>query len=475
MDFDRTVYDRIVAEFTRFASKLDIADMIFVPISALHGDNVVEPSDRTPWYKGPTVLHHLEHVVVASDHNLIDFRFPVQYVLRPNLDFRGFSGRVASGSIRRGEEIMALPSRKRSRIRNIVTFDGSLEEAQAGESVTLTLEDEIDVSRGEMIVRVNNLPRVENRFEATLCWMDDTKKLDTNIPYRIQHTTRIVQGYVRELRYVIDVNTLHRREATALAFNEIGRVVIETAMPLFLDPYRNNRETGGFILIDPATNLTVAAGMVRYAGSNTDSAQEDLMWQAVSLNTVSEPPAVTTAEYEKRSGHPGHVLWLTGHVRAGKTTLARETTRRLFERGRCVIALDGDRIRQGLCGDLGFGEKDRRENTRRVAQVARMLYESGHIVVCSFVSPRQEMRDFVRALLPDGAFSEVFVDCPVDECRKRDTAGLYEKADRGEIPNFTGVSADYEPPAAPAVHLKTDVSTVGECVDAILAHLEKQL
>ncbi|MCK9522581.1 MAG: sulfate adenylyltransferase subunit CysN [Proteobacteria bacterium] len=475
VNYDEAVFQEISQAFTQFVKKLDIPDVVFVPISALLGDNVVTPSQNMPWYSGSTVMHHLEHVVVSADHNTIDFRFPVQYVLRPNHEFRGFSGRIASGGVRRGEEIMALPSRKRSRIKDIVTFDGNLSEARAGDSVTLTLEDEIDISRGEMIVRVNNLPRIENQFEATLCWFDDTKKLDTATPYRVQHTTRLVQGYVRELRYAIDINTLHRREAQTLELNEIGRVVIETAMPLFLDPYKNNRETGGFILIDPATNLTVAAGMVRYATARTGTEREDFMAQAHSLNVTREFSAISQEAYEERSGHRGYTVWLTGLVRAGKTTIAREVTQQLFAAGRRVIHLDGDVLRHGLSGDLGFSEKDRRENVRRIAQVARLLASTGHVVVCSLVSPRQEMRDFARRLAPRDAFCEVFVDCPIEECRRRDASGLYEKADKGEIPNFTGVSADYEAPVKPDVWLRTDGASPADAAAQLLAYLDARL
>lgn len=475
IDFNKDTYDQIVKDFTNFATKLDIPDMTFVPISALNGDNVVDRSEKTPWYKGPTVLHHLENVVIASDHNLIDFRFPVQYVVRPNLDFRGFAGRISSGTIKVGEEIVALPSRKASKIKEIVTFDGNLEEASAEQSVTLTLEDEIDISRGEMIVRKNNLPRVENKFEATLCWMDDTQKLDYGTPYMVQHTSRIVQGYVRELRYLIDVNTLHRQEAESLDLNEIGRVVIETAMPLFLDPYKNNRETGSFVLIDPATNLTVAAGMVRYASSRTESNRDDLMFNGSSMNIIKESVSVNRADREAKNGHKGHVIWLTGHVRSGKSTIARGVAQTLFDLGKQVFNIDGDIVRQGLCGDLGFNEKDRRESVRRIAQMARLVSDSGLIVICSLISPRQEMRDFARSLMPENTFSEIHVDCSIEECRKRDTDGLFEKAEKGEIPNFTGVSAKYEPPKTPELVVCTDKSSPEESVAAVVNYIQNKI
>ncbi|MBN2528646.1 MAG: sulfate adenylyltransferase subunit CysN [Deltaproteobacteria bacterium] len=476
VDFDKGVYDKIVKDFTAFATKLDIPDMIFVPISALDGDNVVDRSERTPWYTGPTVMHHLENVVISSDHNLIDFRFPVQYVVRPHLNFRGFSGRIPSGTIAVGEEIVALPSRKTSKIKEIVSFDGNQQEAVAGESVVLTLEDEIDISRGEMIVRKNNLPRVENKFEATLCWMDDQRPLDSGTPYIVQHTSRNVQGYIRELRYLIDVNTLHRnKEADTLKLNEIGRVVIETAMPLFLDPYKNNRETGSFILIDPANNLTVAAGMVRYASSRTESNRDDLMFTGASMNIIKENVTVTRAEREARNGHKGHVIWLTGHVRSGKSTIARGVAQTLFEQGKQVFNLDGDVARHGICGDLGFSERDRRESVRRIAHMARLASDAGQVVICSLISPRKEMRDFARALMPDGAFTEVHVNCSIDECRKRDKDGLYAKADKGEIPNFTGVSAAYEPPVNPDLVVDTEQQSPKESVAAVVDAVKDKL
>ena len=476
VDFDQGVFDKIVKEYTEFCTKLDIHDMTFIPISALDGDNVVERSERTPWYTGPTVMHHLENVVISSDQNLIDFRFPVQYVVRPHLNFRGFAGRIPSGTISVGEEIMALPSRKTSKIKEIVSFDGNLKEASAGESVTLTLEDEIDISRGEMIVRKNNLPRIENKFEATLCWMDDKRKLDSGTPYIVQHTSRIVQGYVRDLRYLIDVNTLHRnQDAETLELNEIGRVVIETAMPLFLDPYKNNRETGSFILIDPATNLTVAAGMVRYASSRTESDRDDLMFTGASMNIVAAKVAVERAKREERNGHKGHVVWLTGHVRSGKSTIAKGVAEALFNDGKQVFNLDGDVVRHGICGDLGFSEKDRRENVRRIAHLARLASDAGQVVICSTISPRKEMRDFAKALMPEGTFTEVHVDCSIEECRKRDTDGLYAKADKGEIPNFTGVSAAYEAPENPDLVVKTADQSPEESVAAVVDAVKGKL
>ncbi|MBN2803031.1 MAG: sulfate adenylyltransferase subunit CysN [Deltaproteobacteria bacterium] len=476
VDFSEDIYNKIVKDFTEFAEKLNVYDITFIPISALDGDNVVDKSDKTPWYKGSTVLHHLENVVIASDKNMIDFRFPVQYVLRPNLNFRGFSGRIASGSIKPGEEIMALPSRKTSKIKEIVTFDGNLESARAGECVTLTLEDEIDISRGEMIVRKNNLPRIDNQFEATLCWMDDRKDMDPNTHYLVQHTTRIVQGYIRDLRYLLDINTLHRKEeAQTLSLNEIGRVVIETAMPLFVDPYKNNRETGSFVLIDPASNLTVAAGMIRYASSKTEKSKDDLMFKGSSLNIVTKNAIIPREKREERNGHKGYVVWMTGLVKAGKTTLAQELSKKLFEQNINVINLDGDSLRQGLCGDLGFSEKDRRENVRRVSQLAALLCDAGNVVICSMISPRKEMRDFARSLVDEDRFLEVFVSAPIEECIKRDGDNLYTRAQKGDIPNFTGVSADYDIPVNPEIKVETDKLSIDESTDSILKLLFQKI
>ncbi len=485
VDYSQEVYDQIVEEYREFSAKLEIHDITFIPISALVGDNVVKPSEKMPWYDGPTVLHQLENVTVAADRNLIDFRFPVQYVVRPgklgrssgsraatgcgsqHQDFRGFAGRVASGTVQTGQEVIVLPSLKETRIKEIVTYrNRERAEARAGESITLTLEDEIDISRGDMIVRRNNIPAVGNHFEATLCWMDDNKTLENNKNYKIQQTTRLVNGTIRNLRYQLDVNTLHRRPADTLKLNEIGRVEMETGSPLAYDPYKDNRETGSFVLIDPATNLTVAAGMIRGAISKEE--KDELPKTAQERNILWEDFPVTRPMREERNGHKAQCLWLTGLSGSGKSTLARILSRRLHDAGKQVYLLDGDNIRHGLNADLSFSEEARRENIRRVGHVARLLYDAGFIVICSFISPQREMRRKVRDLFPEDAFTEVYVHCPLAECRRRDPKGLYAKADAGLIPNLTGIGSAYEEPESPDLTLDTAAHTPEELVEKML-------
>jgi bifunctional enzyme CysN/CysC len=462
VDWSEKIYNDIVEEYTEFSGKLNIHDITFIPISALLGDNVVDKSNNMDWYDGPTVLHQLENVTISADRNLIDFRFPVQYVVRPNQDFRGFAGRVASGTIGIGEQVIALPSGQESRIQEIVAFNEKRTEARAGESVILTIEDERDISRGEMIVRKNNVPGTGRHFEATICWMDDKKSLEVNKSYRFQHTTRLVNGVVRNLRYQLDVNTLHRMDAETLALNEIGRVEIETGQPLFFDPYMQNRETGGFIIIDPASNLTVAAGMIR--GAISKSEREELSKTPHERNIRWEAFPVTRQMRETRNGHTGHCLWFTGLSGSGKSTIAKELSKRLHEEGRQVYVLDGDNIRHGLNADLGFSEEHREENIRRIGHVARILYDAGFIVICCFISPKQGMRDGVRKLFPEGAFSEVYIECDVNECRKRDPKGLYKAAEEGLIADFTGVSSAYEEPQKPEVRVNTTKSSEKEAI-----------
>jgi bifunctional enzyme CysN/CysC len=475
VDYSQEVFDRIVKDYVGFSEKLNIHDMSFIPISALNGDNVVDKSELMPWYKGATVLHHLENVIISADKNLVDFRFPVQYVSRPNLNFRGFAGRIASGSIRKGEEIISLPSGTRSKIKEIVTYDGNLKEAFTGQSISLTLEDEIDISRGDMICRVNNQPRVENIFETTLCWMDDKKSLNKNTRYILQHTTRNVQAHIRELRYRIDVNTLHREDSETLDLNDIGRVVIETAMPLYFDPYEKNRETGSFILIDPISNLTVAAGMIRYEMAKPNFANQSEIFSGQSRNIQPAPGGISRELREAKQGYKAHVVWLTGLSGSGKSTIAQGVAQRLWSEGKAVFILDGDNIRSGICGDLEFSKKDRRENIRRVAHIAKLMLDAGQIVLCSFISPEKEQRDFVRKLMPTDRFSEILVDCDIEECRKRDVKGLYSKADQGEIPEFTGVSSPYEAPETADLVLFTDKESEGESIERVLTYVKTKL
>jgi len=478
MDYSEERFREIVEEFQSFSDNLDINDITFVPVSALKGDNVVDQSPNMPWYNGPTLLHRLENVRPEADRNQVDFRFPVQNVIRPHQDFRGFAGQVASGKIRPGEEIVELPSKRTSHVESITTLDGELEEAGPEDSVVISLTDEIDVSRGSMLVRSRNRPEaITRQIDADLCWMNE-EAMRQDRPYIIQHTTRRTQAYVSKVVYRTNVETFHREEADTFELNDIGRVELETADPLFIDPYKINRSTGSFILIDPDTNDTVAAGMIR--GEAEDVApfgQEETMTteeRETSPNVVWEGLNIPRQKREEKNEHQAAVVWLTGLSGSGKSTIARTLEERLFDRDVQTMMLDGDNVRHGLSGDLGFSPNDRQENIRRVGEVARLFFEQGNLTLCTFISPYQEDRDRIRDLLPEGRFFEVHVDCPLEVCKERDTKGLYAKAEKGEIANFTGVSAPYEAPEDPEVVIHTDTDDVDTCVDQIVARLEAE-
>lgn len=471
VDYSREVYERIAGEYTEFSEKLDIHDITFIPVSALKGDNVVIRSEKMPWYNGHTLLHMLENVHVSADKNLVDFRFPVQYVVRPHHDFRGFAGRILSGTISKGEEVAVLPSGRISRIKSIATWDGELEEGFAGQSVVLTLDDEIDISRGDMIVRKNNLPQANNFFEAIICWMDE-QSMSRSGHYVLKHTTRMVKAFVTNIVYKIDVNTLHRQKAATFALNEIGRVEIKTAQPLYFDQYKINHGTGSFILIDPVTNHTVAAGMIRGVQRTVDDVAQQKPAQARKSPNVSwQGGIIERTLWEQRNGHKAVILWFTGLSGSGKSTIARKVMQSLFDDGCQVMLLDGDNVRHGLCGDLGFSGKDRSENIRRVGEAANLFFTQGNIVVCTFISPFHKDREFVRSLVPAGCFIEIQVKCDIDVCKRRDPKGLYKKAETGEILEFTGVTSPYEEPENPEIVIETDIMTVEECVEKIRKYL----
>jgi bifunctional enzyme CysN/CysC len=399
-----------------------------------------------PWYAGATLLHHLESVNVGAGLNRVDFRFPVQCVVRPHQDFRGFAGRVASGTVAPGEEVVVLPSGRASRVRSVETADGPLAEAAAGDSVLLTLEDEVDVSRGDLLVRRRNLPTVATRLDAMVCWMDE-RPLDPAAEYLLLHTTRRVKALVTEVVYRIDVDTLHREPARTLEMNDVGRLQLATAQPLCFDPYARNHATGSFVLVDPRTHATVAAGMIREEAREAPVAAATAPApRPVSPHVTWEAWNVPRAEREARNGHRAAVLWFTGLPAAGKSTIARALERALFEAGCQTMLLDGDQVRHGLCGDLGFSPADRAENLRRAGEAARLFFEQGSLVLCTFVSPFAADRDRVRALLPPGRFLEVHVRASVETCAVRDPKGLYARAARGELAGLTGVDAPYEPP-----------------------------
>ncbi|MGE0862566.1 MAG: adenylyl-sulfate kinase [Vicinamibacterales bacterium] len=472
IDYAESGYDAIVERFAAFARKLTIADITYIPISALNGDNVVTPSTRMPWYQGGPLLHRLE-TASAGSRNSIDFRFPVQCVIRPDPSFRGYAGTVASGSVSRGEEVVVLPSNIVTRIATIETFDGPRDSAGPGAAVILTTTDQVDVSRGDMVVRRKNVPLVTTALDAYLCWMN-AEPLVPDRTYLLAQTTRRVQARVTGVDYRIDIDTLHRDTgATHLVLNDIGRVAITTADAVFVDSYRTNPATGHFILIDPHSNQTVAAGMVRgvaaaSAGSAPSQAGQD---RPQSPGVVAQAANITREAREARNGHRAGVIWLTGLPGAGKTTIARELERRLFETGHATAAIDGDDLRHGLCGDLGFGPAERAENVRRAGEVARLFFENGSIALCALVSPYRADRSRVRGLLPEGRFIEVHVMASDETRRARDPKGHYARAAAGQIEQFTGVSAPYEAPAAPELTIDTDTTPVEDATDRIVALL----
>ena len=467
VDWREDTFDEIMVEYREFCEKLDVTDLTFIPMSALLGDNVVDESTNMPWYHGSTLLHHLENVNVGTSRNLRDFRFPVQTVIRPDQTFRGFAGRVASGTITPGEEILVLPGATRTKVRTIETFDGPLKEASAGDSIVITTDDEVDCSRGDTIVRVNNIPTSSTESDAILCWMSDTP-LEVGREYALLHGTAEHKCVVDNLNYRINVDTLHREDVEQLGLNDIGRVQIETAQPLYFDPYTNNRHTGGFVIVDSRDNVTVGAGMIRSevreaprpsrAGHEKADGQADGgPARGKSPNVVWESWNIPREKRQERHGHPARVVWFTGISGAGKSTIARDLEKHLWAEGRQTVILDGDQVRHGLCGDLGFSAEDRSENIRRVGEVARLFYEAGFIVLCTFVSPYRADRERVRALFPEGDFVEVFVDVDVDTAGRRDPKGLYARQRRGEVTGLPGLDAAYE---APRDALRIDTGSV---------------
>ncbi|MBA63819.1 MAG: bifunctional sulfate adenylyltransferase subunit 1/adenylylsulfate kinase [Planctomycetaceae bacterium] len=469
VEFSQERFEEIRDEYEQFASRLDIPDLHFIPISALLGDNVVEPGENMSWHNGSTLMNFLETVYIGSDKNLQDFRFPVQYVLRPNLDFRGFSGMVASGIIRKGDEVMVLPSRKTSKVKEIVTFDGNLQEAHAPLSVTLTLEDEIDCSRGDMIVRPGNVPKQRQKIDAMLVWMSD----ETMVPgkqYLFKQTTKVATGTISTLRYQVDVNTLHRQDAPTINLNEIGRVALSLSEPVIFDSYKKNRGTGAFIVVDRITNVTVAAGMI--IDRDSDDEVDDL-W-SIESDQSEKRGTVTAQEREARYGQKAVSLLLTGLTGSGKTSVAYTLERRLFDMGRASAVLDGVNIRRGLTKELGYTAEERSENLRRSSEVAKLMNGAGLIAICAFVAPSEEVRQKAAHSIGKDQLLIVHLDAPVEICRERDDQGIYAKADAGEIANFPGVSSEYETPVDPNLKLNTAVLSVEECVDRIIALLEER-
>ena len=473
VDYSEERFNEIRQEFQEVAKKIDSDDITFIPMSALLGDNIVHKGDNMPWYSGATLLHTLENVKIGSRKNSVDFRLPVQYVIRPNQDFRGFSGTISSGTIRQGDNIIALPSMRESKVKEIWMDQQPVDQAKPGDAVVLTMEDELDISRGDMIVRKGNVPTMRQEVEAQLCWMHPQPMVPGKT-YLMMHTTRVVQVIPRKLTYRMDINTMHREEAETLQLNEIGRVEMVTAQPLFFDPYRLNNETGSFVLIDPATKVTIAAGMIR-PGSTTSAESKGLMEKQPdrSPNVVWEPWNIPREEREARNGHESVVLWFTGISGAGKSTIAKALETSLWKDKKQTMLLDGDQVRHGLNGDLGFTDSDRAENIRRIGEVSRLFFEHGNIVLCTFVSPFRNDRDRVRELFPEGKFIEIHVTCNPKTAQERDPKGLYDKAKRGELQGLTGFDATYEVPVRADLTLNTDKLTVEQAVEMIRGYLEQ--
>ncbi|HOX25710.1 MAG TPA: sulfate adenylyltransferase subunit CysN [Candidatus Krumholzibacteria bacterium] len=464
--WSEAVYDRIREDFNAFVSRLAFADIHFFPICALRGDNVVDPSEHTPWYDGATLLHHMENVNIASDRNLIDMRLPVQYVMRPHLDFRGFAGTIASGVVRAGDSVVSLPSRRHSRIKAVYVDGEPIAEAFAPMAVTVTLADEIDVSRGDLLAPVHNVPTIGHDLEAMVVWMHEIPA-EPGRTYLIKHTTNLVPGVLGAVRYKMDVDNLRKApgEAHALRLNEIGRVHLTMHRPIAFDPYDRNRATGAFIIIDRVTNVTVGAGMI------IDRVVREPVQGPKSRHIAEARGSVSRRDRERRLGQRGFTVWLTGLSGSGKSTIAYELERQLAAEGRLCYVLDGDNIRHGLNSDLAFSADDRAENIRRIAEVARLMNEVGVIVISAFISPYRADRRRARDIVGDGAFLEVHLDTPLAVCEARDPKGLYRKVRAGEIPQFTGITDPYEAPEAPELRLETATLSAERCAGEIVAAL----
>ncbi|MDV6030885.1 MAG: sulfate adenylyltransferase subunit CysN [Phycisphaera sp. RhM] len=473
IEFSEEKYEAICDDYRSFATRLDLPDLHFIPISALNGDNVVDRSELMPWYTGTTLMGFLESVYIGSDRNLQDFRFPVQLVNRPNLDFRGFCGTIASGIIRPGEEIMVLPSKRTSKVKSIVTYEGELEEAYAPLSVTLTLEDEIDASRGDMIVRPGNLPKSRDAIQAMLVWMGEEPMVPGKT-YLFKHTTQTVPGTIDTLNYRVDVNTLHRSPAPELELNAIGRVGISLSAPIHFDAYRRNRSTGAFIVIDRITNATVAAGMI--LDKSGDGGAKSVWDEEESGDRDDNAPvsAVTAEERAARFGQQPATVLLTGLTGSGKTAIGQALERKLFDSGRAVSVIDGEHVRKGLSRDLGFSANDRSENLRRSAHLAHTLNEAGMICIACFVAPSEQVRQKVARVIGEDRFLVVHVATPVEVCRQRDEKGQYAQADAGQLLNFPGVTAPYDAPPNPDVTLDASQQTIDECVNQIIEALRQK-
>jgi bifunctional enzyme CysN/CysC len=460
VNFSKETFDRIVAEYTSFASEFAFRSIVSIPISARFGDNVTRKSDHTPWYRGPSLLDRLETVDIQDDTLAAPFRFHVQLVNRPNQDFRGYAGTIASGQIRKGDQVVVACSGLSSGVREIVTYDNSIGIAEAGDAVTLTLTDELDIARGDLLVAPAARPEVSDQFAANVIWMDQ-EQLFHGRSYLVRIGTKTVPATITTIKYKINVNTREHLAAQTLVLNDIGFCNISTATPIAFDPYPENRKTGSFIIIDRFTNRTVGAGMISFGlrrGTNIHR-QAHLVGKTERAALKKQQPAI---------------IWFTGLSGSGKSTIANIVEQRLTIDGHHTTMLDGDNVRHGLNRDLGFTEADRVENIRRVGEVAKLMLESGLIVLCSFISPYRAERDMVRRLVADGEFIEVFVDTPIEDCIQRDPKGLYAKAKAGKLKNFTGIDAPYEAPDDPEIHLQTPDRSADELAGIVVRTLSER-
>ena len=456
--YDAARFAAIVADYHAFAASIAIDDFTAIPISGFRGDNVASRSPAMPWYRGPTLIEHLETVAVAEKAaNEAPFNMPVQWVNRPDLDFRGFAGMITAGSVRPGDPVRILPSGRVTQVARIVTMDGDLDEAVVGQSVTLTLADAVDCARGDVVARADAPPAAADQFSATIVWLDEAALLPGR-GYVMKLGTQTVGATVQAPDHVVDINTLAKLSARTLRMNDIGLADIFTDRPVVFEPYATNAALGGFILIDRATNATVAAGMLRHALRRA----QNVHWQTTEI---------APAAHALQKGQTPRVLWFTGLSGSGKSTIANLVERQLHGLGRHTFLLDGDNLRHGLNRDLGFGDDDRIENIRRAGEVAKLMTDAGLIVLTAFISPFRAEREMVRAMLPENALVEIFVDTPLAVAEARDVKGLYRKARSGEIAHFTGISSPYEPPEAPALHIDTTRESAEEAARRIVEHL----
>jgi len=456
--YDQAVFDAIVDDYREFAKSIGIDSFVAMPISGFKGDNITARSANTPWYKGPALMEHLETVEVNSDKDAVKpFRMPVQYVNRPNLDFRGFSGQIATGTLMLGDRIRVLPSGKNSTISRIVTFDGDLDQAIAGQSVTLCFADEIDCSRGDVICAADEPVLAADQFETTIVWMDEHELLPGR-PYWLKIGTQTLTATIQQPKYQVNVKTMEHLAAKTLDLNAIGVANLSTDRPIPFEPYIQNRDLGGFILIDKMTNATVAAGMINFSLRRADNVH----WQATDVTRESR----ATVKNQNAA-----VLWLTGLSGAGKSTIANIVEKKLLRMNRHTFLLDGDNVRQGLNKDLGFTDADRVENIRRVGEVAKLMSDAGLIVIAAFISPFRAEREMVRAMMKPGEFFEIHIDTPLADAEARDVKGLYKKARSGELKNFTGVDSPYEPPEDPEIRVDTTTLTAEEAAEEIVRRL----